>query len=662
MGPAPIASEQLLGPNGYCNPRPAISAIGRATAIAFGAGGAIYYGTAGGGVWKSTNGGSSWKPLTDGQPSLSVGAIAVVAGATTAQDVVYVGTGESNQAGDNQYGQGILKSVDGGATWTQLALLTFNYQTFGRIAVVPGTGGNPDTLYAATATGVIGAGTARFVPPSVTAGVYKSVNGGVDWKLLSGTGGLPTGFTGRGTVGNGGATDIAVDLANPSNVYAAIVCKGGGCDNGGIWKSPDAGVNWHQLTDGIPAISARISLWMPNSSTLYAANTVNGDDFDAVYISNNVNTSNPVFRTGGDLPLVGGREDCLSTGQADYNLAIGGDPSNPNTVYLGLIGLYRSTNGGDTWQYVIDQAHPDFHAVGVSNGVVYALNDGGLSTSTNGLNWSATINNGLATLMFQGAALGPQGNAIIAGGMQDNDLAVFSGNPIWTSSQSSGDSGLTAISPGGGVVFGEQQNGSLIASTSNGAVGSFKDIPPDLDTGNGEKSLFYAPLNLDPSNGDRLLFGTYRVWQTCAAGGTASCDATSGNPTWTPISQQLNPGCTFESEEGPIQLCLISDVRVAPSNPAVMYAVTDSVRVAGPFAWVSQNSNAASPTFTNISEGLPKGRPLTSVAISPVDPAMVVVSVNGFTDGGRPIYESTRSGEGGPISRQWCPAIPISRL
>jgi len=664
VGPVPISGEELLGPNGYCTPRPAISASGRATSIAFGAGGAIYFGSAGGGVWKSVNAGSTWSVLTDGQPSLAVGAIAVVPGATTAQDVVYIGTGESNQAGDNQYGQGILKSTDGGTTWTQLGLATFNYQTFGRIAVVPGTGGNPDTLYAATTTGVIGAGTANFVPPSVTVGVYKSTDGGNSWNLLSGGGGLPSAFTGVGYNGsarvgfnqNGAATDVAVDPLNPSNVYAAIVCTSG-CNNGGVWRSQNAGASWQQLTSGIPTITTRMSLWLPNSTTLYVANTIDGDDFDAVYISNNVNSNSPMFRAGGSLPVVGGSTECLSTDQADYNLALGGDPANPNTVYLGLIGLYRSTDGGSTWNYTLDEAHPDFHAVSVNNGVVYALNDGGLSSSSNGVNWSALINNGLAALQFQGAALGPQGNALIAGGMQDNDLSVFTGNPIWTSSQAAGDSGITAISPAGGAVFGERQSGDLIRSTQSGAVGSFQDIGPALDNSNGERTLFYAPFSLDPSNADRMVFGTYRVWQTCAEGGTVSCNATTGGPTngspttpvnWTPISPQLNPGCTMTTEDGPIQQCLISDVRIAPTNPSVMYVVTATSGdfTVGPFAWVSQNSNAATPTFSNITTGLPSGRPLTSVAISPINPALAVVSVNGFTSGGGHIFESTNYDQG----------------
>src|SRR6202011_6164713 len=77
----------------------------------------VYIGAAEGGVWKTTDGGINWTPLTDSQPSLATGSIAID---PTNPDTVYVGTGEENFAGDSYYGAGILKSTDGGATWTNI--------------------------------------------------------------------------------------------------------------------------------------------------------------------------------------------------------------------------------------------------------------------------------------------------------------------------------------------------------------------------------------------------------------------------------------------------------------------------------------------------------------------------------------------------------------
>jgi hypothetical protein len=78
----------------------------------------VYLGAAEGGVWKTTNGGTSWTPLTDAQVSLAVGSIAIDPSNYT---TVYVGTGEENFGADAYFGAGILKSTDGGGTWTNLS-------------------------------------------------------------------------------------------------------------------------------------------------------------------------------------------------------------------------------------------------------------------------------------------------------------------------------------------------------------------------------------------------------------------------------------------------------------------------------------------------------------------------------------------------------------
>jgi len=116
LGPAPIAQGQTFGP--VSSP-----VSGRVSAIALDPGyngttnQTVYVGAAQGGVWRSTDNGANWTPLLDNQPSLAVGAIAID---PTNPNIIYVGTGEGNRAGDTYYGQGLLKSVDGGTTWTQI--------------------------------------------------------------------------------------------------------------------------------------------------------------------------------------------------------------------------------------------------------------------------------------------------------------------------------------------------------------------------------------------------------------------------------------------------------------------------------------------------------------------------------------------------------------
>src|SRR5579871_5660404 len=116
IGPRPTNVFAVLGPSGNGSPY----AAGRVTALAVDPRNAsvAYLGAAGGGVWKTTDGGQNWQPLTDDQASLAIGSIAL---APSNPDVVYVGTGEQNNSGDSYYGAGVLKSTDGGMTWTQLS-------------------------------------------------------------------------------------------------------------------------------------------------------------------------------------------------------------------------------------------------------------------------------------------------------------------------------------------------------------------------------------------------------------------------------------------------------------------------------------------------------------------------------------------------------------
>ena len=109
---------------------------GRATAVAVdpadGSGNTVYVGGAYGGVWKSSNAGAlspnpssvTWTPLTDDQPTLAVGSIAIQPQLTSPdahRSVVLVGTGETNSSADSYYGLGILRSADAGNTWTLIS-------------------------------------------------------------------------------------------------------------------------------------------------------------------------------------------------------------------------------------------------------------------------------------------------------------------------------------------------------------------------------------------------------------------------------------------------------------------------------------------------------------------------------------------------------------
>jgi photosystem II stability/assembly factor-like uncharacterized protein len=653
IGPQPITNGQGLGAKGFCGPGTAPPVSGRATSIAFGGvPGAItiYLGTAGGGVWKSTDLGTTWQPLTDQQVSLAIGALAVVPNAGgSGNDVIYAGTGESNQG---NFGLGILKSTDGGQTWDQLADETFQNQGFARIAVVPGGKTTSDVLYAATMETFILSATnvSNAPPPEVKPGLFQSTDGGTTWQILSGEGGLPSG----GEV-NGAASEVVVNPKNSKMLYAGI----NGETNGGIWQSDDGGKSWTRVP-GMPDKVGRVAISIsPDGNTLYAAiTTINAKD-EANLTANfvTINAGKNWHKVG--LPAViktpktRTEPECSfpGIGQGTFNLAIQSDPSNPSTVYEALVGIYKSTNGGKNWNFIGTGSHSDFHALAFNGGSLYAANDGGIFVTANGgATWNGNLNQKLNTIQFQSAAVAP-GTTNVVGGTQDNGTDVYTGAPAWTL-QMEGDGGIAALArTKKGIAFGEYQieekeGSDHVARFKIGTKAITLISPPFTKEDEGQ---FYTPLILDPSNDDRLLVATNRIWESCSASGPRKCNATTGTKqprdknkiNWRAISPVT--GKMFAPTP-------LTGIAIAPTNPAVLYAITNLAEMVcpptgqktpGPFVYVSQNSMAPKPTFTDVSCALSAAGAktgLTSIAISPIDPATAAVSATGFTGTGGHIF------------------------
>src|ERR1022692_3567067 len=166
---------QLIGPQPTIKYNGAIRTSGMTTSIAIDPRNAsvVYIGAPDGGVWKTVDGGVHWTPLTDSQLSMSIGAIALD---PVQPDTVYVGTGSYLGTGSGGFGVGILKSTDGGDTWTNYPgpfagpTGTDTYcGTGAEIAALAVNPSNPQVLLA---------GVFRC---SASAGIYRSTDGGINW-------------------------------------------------------------------------------------------------------------------------------------------------------------------------------------------------------------------------------------------------------------------------------------------------------------------------------------------------------------------------------------------------------------------------------------------------------------------------------------------------
>jgi photosystem II stability/assembly factor-like uncharacterized protein len=467
-------------PNGQTYGGPRVLVTGRVTAIVVDptAPNTIYVATAQGGVWKTINGGISWVATSDNEVSLAIGALAMDPGNHL---VLYAGTGEGNFSGDSYYGNGVLKTTNGGASWTALATSTFAGTRFGRIAVTPGA---TTRLFAATG-----------------AGVFRSTNAGANWSLMSS--GIP----------GGAATDVVIDPATPTTVYASLWGQG-------IYKCSNASAatpTWTKLTTGLPAAGfTRIALGLSPSSPLIVY----------ALIADGVYTVNGFYRTtnGGAswtaIPLPGGNIG----GQGFYNLNVAVDPTTPDIVYLSGISLWKATRSGAGVWTIADKGgafHPDNHALAfdpVSHSKIYAGSDGGIYKSLDGgTTWDDSINEGLCIMQCEFIDQHPTSDAVLFSGTQDNGTEQFRNSPVFNHADD-GDGGYCAVDKTQPKnVLSTYYNNSPKRSTLGGKFGTWMSVSAGIAGG----GLFYPPLAMDETNSNHVAFGTDRINLDPAQGTTS---------------------------------------------------------------------------------------------------------------------------------------------
>jgi photosystem II stability/assembly factor-like uncharacterized protein len=594
--------------------------------------GIIYLGSAQGGVWKSTDEGFTWTPITDSQASLAIGCIALD---PSNPDIVYAGTGEQNVAfvSDplekwttfNYFSAGILKSSDGGATWTQLASNFFsgplNANTGGAtIGALSVWLKNGKVLLA----GVQGA-------TAATSGIYRSADGGVTWtNVLSGAAGTEVFFDPSGS-GLAYAALGSADLTNTAN---------------GVYRSSDAGQSWTRIsgtgTNVLPSSHVgRIALAQAPSdpATLYASLT---DE-------QNNGASLGLFKT-----TDGGQNwTALTTPNycpyaCDYSNVIRVDPLDANIVYVGGVLLFYSTDGGATWNDANNpQTHVDFHAVAFASGQITRLlagNDGGVYASGNfstpGMTWTTQFNETLAiTQFYSGLSIDPTNVNRGFGGTQDNGLLRFNGSLRWEE-VTGGDIGATVVDFTNPSTVYASVDCAALKSTANGNPGTFSSVSSGIST---FPCGFLPPIVMDPSDSQTLYFGTQKVYQT-----------TSAAATWTAISPDLT-GCGF-SNTG----CSLDTIAVASSNANTVYAASNNGKVQ-----VTTNALAgAGAVWTDISNGLPP-RSVTQIAVDPANDrtAYVVFSgFSGFVDAKGHVFRTKNLGNAWTDISANLPNIPVNAI
>ncbi len=376
---------------------------GRVTAIAGVASQPLtfYMGSTGGGVWKTTDAGHNWINVSDGQiPVGSMGALEV---APSDPNIVYAGTGSSKIRSNVSIGRGVYKSVDAGKTWTFAGL-----RDAGQIAEIRVHPKDPNTVYAAA----IGNPFAR----NPERGVFRSTDGGQTWKRVL--------FVSDEI----GAADVELQPGNPRIVYACMwhgmrrpwtIISGG--REGGIYKSTDAGETWTKLGGGLPAeLFGRANVAISNAAPerLYAL--IEARPGSGLYRSEDAGATWKLVNGSGSL-----------TTRPFYYTTLGVDPKNPDVVYVGNEGWFKSADGGKTFRRA-PAPHGDHHAVWINpNNSDYMIqsNDGGANVSVDGgKTWSTQANQPTAEI-YQ-VAVDNQYPYRVYGAQQDNTTVIAPSLPL----------------------------------------------------------------------------------------------------------------------------------------------------------------------------------------------------------------------------------------
>ena len=398
----------------------------------------LYVGAPAGGIWKSTDDGVNWIPLSDHLPQIGVSGIAID---PTDSNIIYIATGDDD-AGDS-YSIGVMKSTDAGQTWntTGLNYLYTNNKTTNEIFIDPT---NNNHIWVAS-----------------TDGLQKSEDGGDTWAIKQ----------------DGNIVDFRLhtNYDNNSIIYAV----GYNNNESKFYRSEDKGETFSEVSS-IPTDSNRIILETTPAAPdkVYVLSAYdNGDgtyegrnSFQGVYISNDAGLN--FFKTAES-------DDIFGSGQSWYDMALTVSDTDPNILFVGVLDIWRSTDGGDNFTQINSWSqrtnsftHADIHFMRYFDGTLYAGTDGGIYRSEDdGINFE-DLSNTLSIAQIYTVSTSRPDSSKLAGGLQDCGGFALSGSN-WNSYHG-GDGMGTAVDPfEENTFYGMTQYGGNLYRTTTGGDGGW---------------------------------------------------------------------------------------------------------------------------------------------------------------------------------------------
>jgi photosystem II stability/assembly factor-like uncharacterized protein len=584
----------------------------------------IYYvGAASGGIWKTIDGGVHWEPIFDAQPVSSIGALAI---APSNPNIVWAGTGEPWIRSHISVGQGVYKSTDAGKTWTLMGL-----EKTGRISRVVIDPKNPDVVLVAALGHAYGPQQERGVfrttdggktwqrvlftdensgcahlemspgdPKTLFAGMwpieihtwgresggpgsglFKSTDGGVTWKRLSGNG-LPTRMTGK--------IVPAISPSNPKRVYALIETgdgvplNGQETDRGKLWRSDDGGEKW-KLISHDRNLGGRTHYY-------FRMAVAPDDDKETYYLTAGFAKSTDSGET--TKPMLLG----ASPGGDNHDIWI--DPTNANRMAVANDGgVSISTTRGQTW-YRVQLPIAQMYHVTVDNRVPYYVY---------GNEQDDPSYRGPSRVVGSGSIPRSAWQSVGGGESGWSTPDPVDPNIIWSSASGSG-------SIGGIVERFDLRNGQMRRV----------EVWPDQTNGSPAAELKYRfvwtfPLTISPHDHKKLYVGSQFVHQT-----------TDDGQSWQVISPDLT---TNDKSKQGFSGGLTGD-NIGVEYFSVIFAIAESPREQG-LIWVGTNDGLVQLTrdggknWTNVTKNIPNLPPwgtISNIEPSRYEPGAAYLTVD----------------------------------
>lgn len=535
-----------------------------------------------GGIWRSTDGARRWQRVSDEFLSTVFASVAIN---PVTPSEVFIGGGDPNYHGAWRSGLGIWRSTSNGdpGSWTKISPPELDNQVIYRLRIDPAA---PNNVYAATSTGV-------YLGTRSGATITFARLGGFDaW-----------------------ANDIVVDFsATPRRVYAGVR-QASTTFGRGVWKYN--GTTWNQRNTGIPtadSLTIVLALAQSNPSILYAKVEAGSTGQSQGVYKTTTAAETPMGGGNAWTPTGSALDDCS---YAWYNSVLEVDPADANIVWGGGLGMYRTGNGGTSWDNVGSGAetayplgvHADHHAVAFdpnNSKIVYVGNDGGIfrtsDTSLATWRWNNVAHNMVLTEFYRATSQQALA-AVAAGGTQDNGTVVTFGNRTW-------------YQPGGcdgNDVALDAANASTLYGNCNGWLYELTNPVPGTAGGGATASwtapagvTIASPLITDQGVAGAALTGGYT---TTAMVNTWRLYKTTDGLNWNSASPSVPPPAW------------VTTIGVAPSSAFQTYYLGLSSGA----IWRTTNGGT---TWAQTSTGVPANSWINAVTVDTVNPARAIAATS----------------------------------